>query len=148
MKEALMDNSRYSDILNLPRPVSPTRRPMPALERAAQFSPFAALTGYDAAIAESARTTEQKAELGEWELKELNEKLRLLIAAPNHPLITVTYFQPDLRKQGGAYVTLTERYKKIRLTERELVLADGTVISLDAITALSGSIFTQGNENP
>ena len=148
MKEALMDNSRYSDILNLPRPVSPTRRPMPALERAAQFSPFAALTGYDAAIAESSRTTEQKAELGEWELKELDEKLRLLIAAPNHPPITVTYFQPDLRKRGGAYVTLTEKLKKIRLTERELTLESGTVISLDAISALSGSIFTQGNENP
>ncbi len=143
-----MDDHRYDDILHLPRPVSPTRRHMPPLERAAQFSPFAALTGYDAAIAESARTTEQKAELGEWELKELNEKLRLLIAAPNHPLITITYFQPDARKQGGAYVTLTERLKRIRPAERELVLASGAVIPLDAISALSGAIFKQGNENP
>ena len=143
-----MDAQRYDDILHLPRPVSPTRRHMPPLERAAQFSPFAALTGYDAAIAETSRTTEQKAELGEWELLELNEKLRLLIAAPNHPLITVTYFQPDPRKQGGSYVTITEKFKRIRLSERELVLEGGTIISLDAISALSGVIFTQGNENP
>ena len=142
-----MDNSRYGDILNLPRHVSPTRRPMPPLERAAQFSPFAALTGYDAAITESARTTQEKAELGEWELSELDEKLRRLLAAKDHPLITVTYFQPDSRKQGGAYVTVTERLKRIRLPERQLMLADGTVLSLDAISALSGAIFTQGNED-
>ena len=142
-----MDNFRYGDILNLPRHVSPTRRPMPPLERAAQFSPFAALTGYDAAIAESARATQEKAELGEWELKELDEKLRRLLAAKDHPLITVTYFQPDSRKQGGAYVTVTERLKRIRLPERQLMLADGIVLSLDAISALSGAIFTQGNED-
>lgn len=142
-----MDNSRYGDILNLPRHVSPTRRPMPPLERAAQFSPFAALTGYDAAIAESARTTQEKAELGEWELSELDEKLRRLLAAKDHPLITVTYFQPDSRKQGGAYVTVTERLKRIRLPERQLLLADGTALSLDALSALSGEIFTQGNED-
>ena len=142
-----MDAQRYDDILHLPRPISPTRRPMPPLERAAQFSPFAALTGYDAAIAESARVTQEKAELGEWELNELDEKLRRLLAAKDHPLITVTYFQPDSRKQGGAYVTVTERLKRIRLPERELVLMDGTVISLDAISALSGPFFTQGNED-
>lgn len=142
-----MDNSRYGDILNLPRHVSPTRRPMPPLERAAQFSPFAALTGYDAAIAESARTTQEKAELGEWELSELDEKLRRLLAAKDHPLITVTYFQPDSRKQGGAYVTVTERLKRIRLPERQLLLADGTALSLDALSALSGEIFTQGSED-
>ena len=142
-----MNNPCYDDILHLPRPISPSHRPMPPLERAAQFSPFAALTGYDAAIAESARTTEQKTELGEWELKELDEKLRLLIAAPNHPLITVTFFQPDPRKQGGSYVTITEKLKKIKLSERELVLEGCTVISLDAISALSGAIFTQGNED-
>ena len=119
---------------------------MTPLERAAQFSPFAALTGYDAAIAESARLTEEKAELGEWEMEELDEKLHLLLSASGHPLITVTYFQPDPCKQGGAYVTLTERLKKIRLPEREIVLQSGSVISLDAISALSGPFFLQGNE--
>lgn len=142
-----MNNPCYDDILHLPRHVSPTRRHMPPLERAAQFSPFAALTGYDAAIAETARTTDAKVELGEWELKELDEKLRRLLAAKDHPPITVTFFQPDPRKQGGAYVTLTEKLKKIRLSERELVLEGGAVIPLDAISALSGSIFTQGNED-
>ena len=141
MKEALMDTSRYDDILHLPRPVSPTRRHMPPLERAAQFSPFAALTGYEDAIAETVRLTEEKNELGEWEQAELDKKLRLLMAASNHPLITVTYFQKDSRKQGGAYVNVTERLKRIRLPERELVLIDGTVISLDAISALSGPFF-------
>ena len=142
-----MDTLSYDDILRLPRPISPTHRPMPPLERAAQFSPFAALTGYDAAIAESTRATQEKAELGEWELNELDEKLRRLLAAKDHPLITVTYFQPDSRKQGGAYVTVTERLKRIRLAERQLLLTDGTVISLDALFALSGAIFTQGNED-
>ncbi len=143
-----MDDHRYDDILHLPRHVSPKRRRMTPLERAAQFSPFAALAGYDAAIAESARLTEEKNELDEWELKELDEKLRLLISAPDHPLITVTFFQPDGRKQGGAYVTLTERLKKIRLAERELVLQSGTAVSLDAISDLSGPFFSQGNEQP
>ena len=143
-----MNDSRYSDILNLPRHVSPTRRPMPSLERAAQFSPFAALTGHGVDIDESARSTQEKAELGEWELKELDEKLRQLLSKKDHPTITVTFFQPDSRKQGGAYVTVTERFKKIRLPERELMLVDGTVISLDAISVLSGPFFTQGNEEP
>ena len=142
-----MDGHQYDDIMDLPRHVSPTRRRMTALERAAQFSPFAALTGYDAAIAESARATQEKAELGEWELNELDEKLQRLLAAKDHPLITVTFFQPDSRKQGGAYVTVTERLKRIRLPERQLMLTDGTVISLDALSALSGAIFTQGNED-
>ena len=141
-----MDGHSYDDILDLPHHVSPTRRRMTPLERAAQFSPFAALTGYDAAIAESARLTEEKTELGEWELRELDEKLRLLLAAPDHPLIAVTYFQPDPRKQGGAYVTLTERLKKIRLPERELVFENGAVIPLDAVSELSGPFFTRGNE--
>ena len=142
-----MDAQCYDDILRLPRHVSPTHRPMPPLERAAQFSPFAALTGYDAAISESARTTQEKAELGEWELSELDEKLRRLLAAKDHPLITVTWFQPDSRKQGGAYVTVTEKLKKIRLAEREMVFMNGAVISLDAVSALSGPFFTQGNED-
>ncbi|MBR3742974.1 MAG: hypothetical protein IKN04_21390 [Clostridia bacterium] len=142
-----MDTQRYDDILHLPRPVSPTRRHMPPLERAAQFSPFAALTGYDAAIGEAARITEEKTELDEWELAELNEKLRRLLSAKDHPLITVTYFQPDSRKQGGAYMTVTEKLKRIRLPEREMVFMNGAVISLDAISALSGPFFTQGNED-
>ncbi len=143
-----MDDHSYDDILLLPRHVSPTRHRMTPLERAAQFSPFAALTGYDDAIAESARLTEEKTELGEWALRELDEKLRLLLAAPDHPLIAVTYFRPDPRKQGGAYVTITERLKKIRLPERELVFESGAAIPLDAVSDLSGPFFTRGNEAP
>ncbi len=143
-----MEDTPYDDILNLPRPVSPSRRRMTNLERAAQFSPFAALAGYDTAIAESARITEEKNDLGEWELAELDEKLRLLTAAPGHPRITVTYFQPDSCKQGGAYVSVTDRLKKIRLSERELLLESGAAIALDDISALSGPFFVQGKEEP
>ena len=143
-----MDDHRYDDILDLPRPVSPTRRRMTPLERAAQFSPFAALTGYDAALAESARLTEEKAELDEDTLRELEEKLRLLASRPDHPLIAVTYFRPDTRKKGGAYATVTGKLKKIRLYERELLMEDGTAIPLDDVAGLSGPCFSQGNESP
>ncbi len=138
----------FSDIIDRPHPTSAAHRPMPLQDRAAQFSPFAALTGYDAAIAEADRITQTRHEPGDWELAELNEKLRLLLAAGDHPVITGTYFQPDSRKQGGAYVSVTDRLKKIRLPERELLLRGGAVISLDAVSGLSGSIFSQGNDDP
>ncbi len=141
-----MDDHRYDDIIDLPRPVSPTRRRMTPLERAAQFSPFAALTGYDAALAESVRLTEEKAELDEDALRELEEKLRLLASRPDHPLVTVTYFRPDTRKKGGAYATVTGKLKKLRLFERELLLEDGTAIPLDDVADLSGPCFIQGND--
>ena len=143
-----MDDHRYDDIIDLPRPVSPTRRRMTPLERAAQFSPFAALTGYDAALAESVRLTEEKAELDEDALRELEEKLRLLASRTDHPLVTVTYFRPDTRKKGGAYATVTGKLKKLRLFERELLLEDGTAIPLDDVAGLSGPCFSQGNESP
>ena len=141
-----MDDHRYDDIIDLPRPVSPTRRRMTPLERAAQFSPFAALTGYDAALAESARLTEEKAELDEDTLRELEEKLHLLAARPDHPQVTVTYFRPDARKKGGAYATITGKLKKIRLYERELLLEDGTAIPLDDVAGLSGPCFSERND--
>ena len=143
-----MDDHRYDDIIGLPHPVSPTRRRMTSLERAAQFSPFAALTGYEAALAESARLTEEKAELDEDTLRDLEEKLRLLASRPDHPLIAVTYFRPDAQKKGGAYATVTGRLRKIRLFERELLLEDGAVIPLDDVAGLSGPCFSQGNESP
>jgi hypothetical protein len=138
-----MCNPRYQDIVALPRHVSPSRRRMTNLERAAQFAPFAALTGYDDAIQEEARLTEAEREIGEWERAELDEKMRVLEAgAASQPKITVTYFQPDGRKQGGAYVTVTGKLKKLRAWERELLLADGTVIPLDAVRGLEGELFS------
>ena len=139
-----MPGSDYDDILFLSRPESTKRKRMTNLERAAQFAPFAALTGYDAAIAETARLTEEQGEPGDWERADLNEKLNLLLAhIQERPEITITWFQPDGKKAGGAYVTKTGKLKKLKTVEREMLLTDGTVISLDAVSNLTGTIFEE-----
>ena len=138
-----MDSHVYDDILYMPRPVPVQRRRMSGLERAAQFAPFAALTGYDAAIAETARLTDGFVELGDCARADLDEKLRFLIdECPDHPALTVTYFLPDEAKEGGRYVTVSGAMKKLKLFERELVLADGAVIPLDAVWRLEGPCFS------
>ena len=104
----MAETGKYDDILHLPHHVSPTRPRMTMAERAAQFSPFAALTGHDEAIRETGRVTVGKIELGEDEKAELDQKQRLLLAAlerGGQPPVTVTYFQPDQRKEGGEYRT-------------------------------------------
>ena len=138
-----MRDSPYADIIDLPHHVSEVRRRMTPLERAAQFAPFAALTGYDAAIAESARLTEEKIVPGEWAQEELNERISFLqTCVSDHPLLTVTYFLPDLQKAGGKYVTVSGRLKKLRLFERELLLSACGPIPLDDIRSIDGDIFT------
>lgn len=130
-------STSYDDIISLPHHVSPTRPRMSAMERAAQFSPFAALTGYDAAVRETARTTEERAELDEDAKAALDRVLRqVLDRLPARPVIRVTVFRPDSRKSGGAYVTLTGRVKKLRQPENVLVLEDGTEIPIVDIYAL------------
>lgn len=137
-----MSDHRYDDIIGLPHHQSPTRKKMAMIDRAAQFSPFAALTGYDAAIREEARLTDTQTDLGDSALAELNEKMRVLAEqAQERPAVTATRFLPDSRKTGGRYETVTGRVKKIRSWERELLLDDGTVIPLDAILTLEGEIF-------
>ena len=136
-------DDRYADILNMPHPVSPVHPRMGALERAAQFAPFAALTGYEDAIAEGARLTEESKELGEEALSDLNEKITLLQGRlGEHPPVTVTYFLPDEKKAGGRYVTVSGRIKKLRITERELLLSEGAPISLDAVAQLESPLFS------
>ena len=105
--------SEYDDIIDLPRP-KPAHEPMPMSDRAAQFSPFAALTGYDDAIDETARLT----------------------AALDSPTVTVTYFVPDERKSGGAYVTHTGTLKRVDEVERVLVFADGVSVEMDEVIAI------------
>lgn len=119
-------NFPYEDIVNLPHPVSSRHAPMTDADRAAQFSPFAALTGHDAAIAETARLTDTKAELDEDEKTRLNEKL-LEIARnlKDRPTVSLTCFFRDSHKEGGAYVTVTGVVKKIDLYEQMLVLESG-----------------------
>ena len=132
----------YDDIINLPHPTSKRHPRMPVRDRAAIFSPFAALSGHGAAIAETARLTERRMELDEDTKAELDRRQAVLLAhIGEQPEVTVTWFQPDERKDGGAYVTTTGRLKKLRELERALLLADGTEIPLKDVVALESGIF-------
>lgn len=125
---------KYDDIINLPRPVSSKHPPMPMSDRAAQFSPFAALTGYDEAVMEIGRLTDRKHELNDEEIAALNQKLQFLSEhLKEHPTVTVTFFVPDAKKAGGSYTTKTRRLKKIDTVDRWIQLDDGTKIPIDDI---------------
>lgn len=124
----------YDDIIDLPHHVSTTRPQMSRLDRAAQFAPFAALTGYGAAIKETARLTDERVELGEYELMELNAGIHMLMERiEEHPQVEITYFKPDERKDGGAYLTVKSRAKRLNEYERFILLDDGTEIPFDDI---------------
>lgn len=134
----------YNDIINLPHHVSPTRPQMSMMDRAAQFSPFAALTGYDAAIKETGRLTDEKIELGEEELSILNMKFQLLVdSLDEEPEVNITYFKPDVRKAGGAYLTASGTVKKIDDFERIIFMENGTKIPMDDV--LSIELPTKGS---
>lgn len=133
---------KYEDIINLPHHVSSTRPQMSMLDRAAQFSPFAALTGYDAAIKETGRLTDEKIEMDEESFKALNIKFQILHDhMDEEPEVTVVYFKPDERKAGGAYLRQTGVVKKIQEFERQIVLVSGAVIPMDEVQDIEGEIF-------
>lgn len=134
--------SEYEDIIDLPHPTSQKHPRMSLYDRAAQFSPFAALTGHDAAIRETARFTEEKIEQSEDMIRGLDRKLRLLAEHPGAEA-TVTYFVPDEKKSGGAYVTHTGTVRKIDTYEHTLVMADKTTIAIDQIRNLDSDLFEQ-----
>ncbi len=137
-----MPDSKYDAILHLPHHVSEKHPPIPMEERAAQFSPYAALTGFGAVINETRRLTDPRQILSEETLAQLNRQYQLLLEhLPERPKITVTYFQPDGRKEGGAYLTLTGRVKKVDAYEQRLVLEDGSVIAMENIMAMDGELF-------
>jgi hypothetical protein len=139
-------NGKYDDIINLPHHVSKTHKHMPIADRAAQFSAFAALKGYDDAIDETARITENKIELDESEKAVLNERLNIIadnISA--RPTVSVTYFKPDEKKNGGAYLTVTGNVKKIDDYERQLVMTDGTKIPFNSIIEFKCDLFNKEN---
>lgn len=131
-------SGRYDDILDLPHHVSATRPQMSMADRAAQFSPFAALTGYDAAIRETGRLTETEVELPEDALDALNQKFRLLTeCSGKKQAVDITYFQPDSRKTGGAYATVSGIIKKIDPVDRLILMAHGATIRMAHVVDIS-----------
>ncbi len=132
----------YDGIINLPHHVSTTRPHMTAIDRAAQFSPFAALTGYDVAIKETSRLNDKRVELDQYMKDVLSDRLQIIAdRIKEHPEIVITYFQRDAKKIGGAYVTVIGSAKKIDVYERVVVMIDGTAIPIDEIISINGQIF-------
>lgn len=124
-----MDN--YNDIINLPHPEPQNRQRMSMQARAAQFAPFAALTGHSAAIEETARKTEDEIDLCDDDLYRLNQQMTKLIdMLNNRPLVTFTFFSPDRLKNGGKYNSLTGIVQKLDDYNRTLTLEDGTKIEI------------------
>ena len=136
-------NGKYDELMGLPHHVSKTRPQMPMSDRAAQFAPFAALTGYDAAIKETGRLTDERIELDEEALTALDLKYQLLMEALDEaPEVTITYFQPDERKAGGKYVSAVGTVKKIDDFERRITMRDGTRIPMDDVLSIDGELFS------
>lgn len=134
----------YEDILYVPRPTTHVRPPMPRQDRAAQFAPFAALTGHDAAIRETARTTQARRQLSEDEKLILDRKQQFLLEQVHqYPQVTVTYFQPDTRKAGGAYQVFTGHVRALDTFRRLLRTMEGKDIPVDDIMDLESPLFSQ-----
>ncbi len=139
------DPHRYDDMINMPHHKSNKRPPMSMENRAAQFSPFQALTGYQDAVKETARLTQEKIQLDEGLWEELDLKIKQILAYPDSfPSICVTWFMPDQVKNGGDYITCTGAIKKIDSTERKIILSpqknqpcqNEIVINIDDIIAI------------
>ncbi|MBE5960530.1 MAG: YolD-like family protein [Lachnospiraceae bacterium] len=147
MNHLSKQQNNYDDIINLPHHVSPSRPRMSLYDRAAQFSPFAALTGHGAAIQETARLTGQRIELDENSKQHLNERLQMI---KNHlkdqPEVEFTYFIADQKKEGGEYVTVVGNVKKIKEYEQLIFLADGSYISIEDILSVDGELFRKLEE--
>ena len=136
-------NGKYDEIMGLPHHVSKTRPQMPMSDRAAQFAPFAALTGYGAALTETGRLTDERIELDVEALSALDMKYQLLMEALDEaPEVTITYFQPDERKAGGKYVSAVGTVKKIDDFERRITMRDGTRIPMDDVLSIDGELFS------
>ena len=128
---------RYDDIINLPHYVSKDRPRMPKSARAAQFAPFAALTGFEDEIQETARLTDGRAELDEYVKAEINERLVMLKETiSSQPKAAITYFVADERKSGGKYVTVRGKVVKIDEYARLVIMADETKIPIDDIYSI------------
>ncbi len=130
--------SRYDDIINIPHWDPKQHRRMSVQDRAAQFAPFAALTGYDAMVRERARQTDSRSELDEEQILALNEALSTIMARINdQPRVAVTWFRKDARKQGGAYQRTEGAVRNVDLAERLIIFKEGGSISMDDVAAIS-----------
>lgn len=138
----MINNHKYDDIINLEHHVSKKHKQMSLENRSAQFAPFAALTGFEELVKETARQTDVRIEIDE-ELKNiLDEKIGIIQKQiRDNPEITVTYFVPDCQKDGGKYQTKTEKVKKIDQYNKIIILIDGTVIPIREIVDIGGDIF-------
>lgn len=135
-------SNKYDDIIYLPYPQKSTRQRMSKHDRAAQFSPFAALVGYEDAVEETARLTEEKLELAEDMKAIIDAKLGIIVdQLDSHPSVTITYFVPDEKKTGGKYLTVTDKVKSVDELERALVLAERGSVPINDIRSLEGDIF-------
>lgn len=137
-------SGKYDDIINMRHHVSTRHRPMSQSDRTAQFSPFSALTGYEAALSESARVTDERIELDEQEQQRLDEKLnRLRGCAKERPMVCITHFVPDERKQGGAYVTEQVCVRRVDAYAHAVCITGGSSIAFGDIIGIEGDIFQE-----
>ena len=136
--------NKYEDIIHLQHPASANHPQMPIEDRAAQFSPFAALAGYEDIVSETVRATDEKTELDDDAKLRLSNKLKIVFDhLDENPVISVTYFLPDKRKSGGRYVTVDGAIKKYDDYEKIIYMTDGTVIRLDDLYEISAEIITE-----
>lgn len=136
----------YEDIINLPPHIS-AKHPQPTMEeRAARFSPFAAITGYEEMVLEEARVTEKRIELSDDTKQRLNEKLTMISDfIDDRPTLKFTYFVPDKKKDGGAYIDIIGIVKRMDEYEKQVILTNGTIISINDIYDIDGDLFLQHN---
>lgn len=136
--------NNYEDIINLPHYVSSKRPQMSRIDRAAQFAPFAALTGHDEAIKETARLTDAKIELDESTLSILNDKLQIILDNLDmEPVVTIKYFKPDNKKSGGAYIDHTGVVKRIDNLEKTIIFTDKKSIPIKDVLEIKSSLITE-----
>ena len=137
-----MENGKYDDMVYMQNPTPACKPRMSLHDRAEQFSPFAALTGYEDAVEETARLTDSRLELSEDMKTILNEKMQMILDnAENGPIVTITYFVPDKKKSGGAYVDVSGIVKEIDEYERCVVMTDKKKIPIEQIRAIEGELF-------
>ena len=142
MAQSWKPDNAYEDILHLPHHVSQTRPRMSRMDRAAQFSPFQALTGLESAMQETERQTTMKIELDENEKAVLDEKLRILQARIlDNPEVFIVFYRPDAYKDGGSYHEISGSLRRIDTVQRQLLLNDGTSIPLDDIYSVDFEQF-------